>query len=65
MGDRGTIDAILEMGGAPRIRDLDRARIAGSVEKGVEELEGDALKGLWTVEGRVDERSRIQPHVWR
>src|SRR4051812_12699693 len=66
MGDRGVVDTILPLGGAPRMLAPERDRDhSGGVDEFVRELEGDGLKGLWTVEGRVDAPSEIQPHVWK
>jgi gentisate 1,2-dioxygenase len=68
MSDRGTVDTILELGGAPkmRARDVsDNSSRAATAEEFAQELEGDALKGLWLVEGRIDAPSKIRPHVWK
>jgi gentisate 1,2-dioxygenase len=66
MSDRGTVDTIVGLGGAPRMRQRGAsAPPSNTVEQFVAELEGDGLKGLWTVEGRVDAPSTIKPHVWQ
>jgi gentisate 1,2-dioxygenase len=66
MSDRGTIDTIVGLGGAPKMRPRGEPRPQPSttVEEFIAELESDGLKGLWTVEGRVDAPSTIRPHVW-
>jgi gentisate 1,2-dioxygenase len=69
MSDRGTINDILPLGGAPKMPTPDGARRSGvrgnTAHAFAEELESDGLKGLWLVEGRIDAPSGIRPHVWR
>jgi gentisate 1,2-dioxygenase len=66
MSQRGIFDTVLELGGAPRLRPSDAARTKpSSVAEFITALEGDALKGLWSVQGRIDAPSTIQPYVWR
>jgi hypothetical protein len=47
MSDRGTIDTIVGLGGAPKMRAPGEPRLAPSstVEEFVAELEGDGSKG--------------------
>jgi gentisate 1,2-dioxygenase len=63
MSDRGTVDTILSLGGAPRM--TGPRTTSNSIDDFANDLENDALKGLWLVEGRVDAPSEIRAHVWK
>jgi gentisate 1,2-dioxygenase len=53
------------MGTPRRGSSLSSSSSASTVDDFVVDLENDALKGLWLVEGRVDAPSTIKPHVWK
>ena len=63
MSDRGTVDTILPLGGAPKM--TGQRSPSNSIDNFASDLENDALKGLWLVEGRIDAPSEIRPHVWK
>ncbi len=67
MSDRGIIDTVVPLGGSPRIgarRDMPGTR-ANTLEGLLQDLEGDALKGLWTVQAKVDAPAATAAHVWK
>jgi len=60
---------ILDYAGSPRSfsqQELDAAKagLAASAQLDLD-LENDALKGLWKIQGRTEIASRIKPHVWK
>lgn len=56
---------LLKLGGAPRMGlPGPAAEAATEVERLCADLERDAMKGLWTVQGRSEALSDIRPHVW-
>ena len=67
MNDRGIIDTVVGLGGPPRMRATQD--VPGSHPQSVEnllaDLEGDALKGLWTVQAKIDAPATTRPHVWQ
>jgi gentisate 1,2-dioxygenase len=55
---------VLEYAGSPRIGQASAAAPTDA-ERLNADLENDALKGLWLVQGRTEIASRVKPHVWK